>query len=88
MGDLAAAWQAAQRATAYGVPESAVAYRAGVIATALGEREASDALLRRALAGETELSPAQVRRARVLLAGALVTPTTRTDCEDMRGVVD
>lgn len=66
-GDVAGAWRAARLATIGGAPEPAMAWRAGVIGRASGDRARSDELLQMALEAKTELTPAQVEEARRLL---------------------
>ena len=67
-GDIEQAWDLARRAVSVGAPAPPVAQRAGIIAAAAGERGMARTLLRRALDGQVELSPQQVRNAEQALA--------------------
>lgn len=73
-GEVDAAYRASREATGWGVPEPAVAYRAGVIADEAGHHDRAEALLRDALAGRSELAASEVRDAERRLAGS-VAPT-------------
>ncbi|MBM4183208.1 MAG: hypothetical protein FJ207_03170 [Gemmatimonadetes bacterium] len=72
MGDTSGAWQHAQRAIRSRAPSPPVAFRAGIIAGAAGDRRSARKLLRQALDGAAELSPRQVREARAALGDGLV----------------
>jgi tetratricopeptide (TPR) repeat protein len=79
-GDLRAAAALASEATRVGAAEPAVAYQAGVIALAQGDRRGGRNLLRAALEGEAELATAEVKHARALLARAPQPRPARRDC--------
>lgn len=81
MGDVAGASAAATAATAEGVPEPPVALRAGIIARAAGDTERSDALLRAALDGRSELSGADLLEATRLMQGGVPAVPAVTRCD-------
>jgi tetratricopeptide (TPR) repeat protein len=86
-GDLEGAGRAARLATAAGVPEPALAWRAGLIAKASGDETRAATLLGTAVKGASELAIAEVDEARRLLAGGQPAaagpwaPLGRADCE-------
>jgi tetratricopeptide (TPR) repeat protein len=67
-GSLDEAAEQAHAALALGTPDPRIAYHAGLIAAARGERPQAVALLQRALAGAAVLPPLQVPAARAALA--------------------
>jgi tetratricopeptide (TPR) repeat protein len=83
-GDLAGAAAWAAEAVSRGVPEPLIAYHAGVIALASGERRQGRRLLEAALAGQVELTVGEVAHTRALLAGerAAQPPVVRCGSEE------
>ncbi|MEP6469263.1 MAG: hypothetical protein ABJC24_05780, partial [Chloroflexota bacterium] len=67
-GSLDEAAEQTQAALALGTPDPRIAYHAGMIAAARGDRERAEALLRQALDGAAMLPPLQVPEARAALA--------------------
>lgn len=67
-GELDEAATEADAALALGTPDPRIAYHAGMIAAARGDRDAAISLLRRAVEGAAMLPPLQVPEARAALA--------------------
>lgn len=81
LGHLDEARRAAARSVAWGAPEPAVAFRAGVVLAAVDDPGAP-ALLEEALEGASELTATEVDRARTLLDGASAeAEPDRVSCE-------
>ena len=80
-GDVDAAYEASKRATSWGAPEPDVAYRAGSIAAAYGDRERARELLRVAFEGRTELAPTRVEDLERRLDGPVEDPPPPTVVE-------
>jgi hypothetical protein len=79
-GDLQRAAALAEEATSAGAPEPHVAYHAGVIALANGERRQGRGLLKAALTGRVELTTGEIAHARSLLGGEVPSAPTRVEC--------
>jgi tetratricopeptide (TPR) repeat protein len=78
-GDVRGAAALAKEAVSVGVPEPPVAYHAGVIALANGDRREGRRLLKTALDGQVELTSGEISHARSLLEGEAPLPL-RVEC--------